>query len=99
MTAYMIMCGAQTKIIQQKVRRLLGKAHIGLVYSKKINQLLDDLQTNTLNMQTNGIPLKPLESRLTQKQTFVVYNETAEGDMFFMEVCDDAVILRESTVK
>ncbi|KAI1725545.1 DENN (AEX-3) domain-containing protein [Ditylenchus destructor] len=90
LTAYMVMCGVPTKVIQQKVRRLLGKAHIGLVYSKKLNQLLDDLQ----NVQNNSIPLKPLESRLTQKQTFIIHNETAEGTVLFMEICDDAVILR-----
>jgi hypothetical protein len=43
MTAYMVMCGAPSKVLQQKIRRMLGKAHIGLVYSRKINQLLDDL--------------------------------------------------------
>jgi len=45
LTAYMVMCGTATKAIQQKVRRLLGKAHIGLIYSKMINHLLDDLPT------------------------------------------------------
>lgn len=43
LTAYMIMCGTGQKAIQQKIRRLLGKAHIGLVCSKEINHLLDDL--------------------------------------------------------
>uniref|UniRef100_A0A7E4W4U7 MAP kinase-activating death domain protein n=1 Tax=Panagrellus redivivus TaxID=6233 RepID=A0A7E4W4U7_PANRE len=94
MTAYMIMCGAPTKIIQQKVRRLLGKAHIGLVYSKKINLLLDELP----KAHSNNIPLKPLGSRLMQKQSFTVHTgSTAEGTMMFLEVTDDAVILRAIT--
>ena len=42
LTAFMLMCGTPQKAIQQKVRRMLGKAHIGLAYSKRINQLLDD---------------------------------------------------------
>uniref|UniRef100_A0AC34GSX0 MAP kinase-activating death domain protein n=1 Tax=Panagrolaimus sp. ES5 TaxID=591445 RepID=A0AC34GSX0_9BILA len=94
MTAYMVMCGAQTKIIQQKVRRLLGKAHIGLVYSKKINQLLDELP----KAQSNNIPLKPLGSRLMQKQSFTVHTgSSSEGTMMFLEVTDDAIILRAVT--
>lgn len=43
LTAFMLMCGTPQKSIQQKVRRMLGKAHIGLAYSKRINQLLDEL--------------------------------------------------------
>ncbi|CAJ0938004.1 unnamed protein product, partial [Mesorhabditis belari] len=71
------MCGTGQKASQQKIRRLLGKAHIGLVCSKTINQLLDELP----QQQGNAIPLKPLGSRM----------------MLFMEVCDDAVVLRAVT--
>ncbi|GMT35060.1 hypothetical protein PFISCL1PPCAC_26357, partial [Pristionchus fissidentatus] len=94
LTAYMIMCGTGQKAIQQKIRRLLGKAHIGLVCSKEINQLLDDLPQT----QGNSIQLKPLGSRLVQKQSFTVYvGSNTEGTMMFMEVCDDAVVLRAVT--
>ncbi|CAI2355571.1 unnamed protein product [Caenorhabditis sp. 36 PRJEB53466] len=94
MTAYMIMCGTGQKALQQKVRRLLGKAHIGLVCSKEINKLLDELPAT----QGNFIPLKPLGSRLVQKQSFTVCpGPNAEGQMMFMEVCDDAVVLRSIT--
>uniref|UniRef100_A0A915A4P3 MAP kinase-activating death domain protein n=1 Tax=Parascaris univalens TaxID=6257 RepID=A0A915A4P3_PARUN len=94
LTAYMIMCGTGQKAIQQKIRRLLGKAHIGLVYSKTINQLLDHLPQT----QGNGIPLKPLGSRLMQKQSFTVHvGANAQGTLMFMEVCDDAVVLRAVT--
>jgi len=94
MTAYMVMCSVPTRTIQQKVRRLLGKAHIGLIYSKKINQLLDELQ----KAHSNNIPLKPLGSRLMQKQSFTVHTgSNAEGTMMFLEVTDDAVILRATT--
>uniref|UniRef100_A0A915PNB8 MAP kinase-activating death domain protein n=1 Tax=Setaria digitata TaxID=48799 RepID=A0A915PNB8_9BILA len=94
LTAYMIMCGAGQRAVQQKIRRLLGKAHIGLVYSKTINQLLDDLPKT----QSNGIPLKPLGSRLIQKQSFTVHEgATAQDPMMFVEVCDDAVVLRAVT--
>ncbi|VDK89012.1 unnamed protein product [Litomosoides sigmodontis] len=94
LTSYMIMCGAGQRIVQQKIRRLLGKAHIGLIYSKTINQLLDDLPKT----QSNGIPLKPLGSRLIQKQSFTVHEgATAQDPLMFLEVCDDAVVLRAVT--
>ena len=41
----MHLCHVPVRTIQQKVRRMLGKAHIGLIYSKRINQLLDELIT------------------------------------------------------
>uniref|UniRef100_A0AC34Q660 MAP kinase-activating death domain protein n=1 Tax=Panagrolaimus sp. JU765 TaxID=591449 RepID=A0AC34Q660_9BILA len=94
MTAYMVMCNVPLKTIQQKVRRLLGKAHIGLVYSKKINQLLDELS----KAHSNNIPLKPLGSRLTQKQSFTVHTGSSiDGALMFLEVTDDAVIIRATT--
>uniref|UniRef100_A0A8R1DES0 MAP kinase-activating death domain protein n=1 Tax=Caenorhabditis japonica TaxID=281687 RepID=A0A8R1DES0_CAEJA len=94
MSAYMIMCGTGQRALQQKIRRLLGKAHIGLAYSKEINKLLDELPPT----QGNFIPLKPLGSRLVQKQSFTVYpGPNSEGQMMFMEVCDDAVVLRAIT--
>uniref|UniRef100_A0A0K0D6V9 Drf_GBD domain-containing protein n=1 Tax=Angiostrongylus cantonensis TaxID=6313 RepID=A0A0K0D6V9_ANGCA len=83
LTAYMIMCGTGQKAIQQKTRRLLGKAHIGLVCSKEINKLLDDLPQT----QGNLIPLKPLGSRLVQKHSFTVYaGSSSQDEMMFMEV-------------
>ncbi|VDK82304.1 unnamed protein product, partial [Onchocerca ochengi] len=94
LTSYMIMCGGSQRAVQQKIRRLLGKAHIGLVYSKTINQLLDDLPKT----RSNRIPLKPLGSRLIQKQSFTVHEgSTAQDPLMFMEVCDDAVVLRAVT--
>ncbi|KAK6028646.1 hypothetical protein OSTOST_05268, partial [Ostertagia ostertagi] len=83
MTAYMIMCGTGQKAIQQKIRRLLGKAHIGLVCSKEINKLLDKLPQT----QGNSIPLKPLGSRLVQKHSFAVHGgSSSQDDIMFMEV-------------
>ncbi|PAV73893.1 hypothetical protein WR25_16074 [Diploscapter pachys] len=94
MTAYMVMCGTGQRAIQQKIRRLLGKAHIGLVCSKEINKLLDELPQT----QGNTISLKPLGSRLVQKHSFTVYVGPApEGPIMFMEVCDDSVVLRSVT--
>ncbi|VDO55739.1 unnamed protein product, partial [Haemonchus placei] len=80
MTAYMIMCGTGQKAIQQKIRRLLGKAHIGLVCSMEINKLLDKLPQT----QGNSIPLKPLGSRLVQKYSFAVHDGSIHDSQFFL---------------
>uniref|UniRef100_A0A1I8BUI1 MAP kinase-activating death domain protein n=1 Tax=Meloidogyne hapla TaxID=6305 RepID=A0A1I8BUI1_MELHA len=92
MTAMMHLCHVPVRTIQQKVRRMLGKAHIGLIYSKRINQLLDEL----INLPPTGkIPLKPLVSRLIQKQVFAVHEgSNADAPLCFLEICDDAIILR-----
>lgn len=43
MTAVMLMCNCPRQALQQKIRRLLGKAHVGLIHSQQINDLLDRL--------------------------------------------------------
>ncbi|VDP11901.1 unnamed protein product [Soboliphyme baturini] len=43
----------------------------------------------------NDIRLKPLSSRLLQRQSFTVHvGSDMNGDMMFLEVCDDLIILR-----
>ena len=42
-----------------QVRRLLGKSHIGLIYSQEITQLIDKLN----HLTANDIDLKQLLSR------------------------------------
>ncbi|CAI4223935.1 unnamed protein product [Auanema sp. JU1783] len=94
LTSYMIMCGTGQQSIQMKVRRLLGKAHVGLIASQKVNRLLDDLPSE----QTNAISLKPLGSRLLQKLSFVVYTApNNEGEMLFVDVSEDAMVVRGVT--
>ncbi|KAL7992324.1 hypothetical protein Chor_016580 [Crotalus horridus] len=43
MIAYMIMMKVQKNDIRKKVRRLMGKSHIGLVHSQEINETLDKI--------------------------------------------------------
>lgn len=38
------MLNVEKKDVRQKVRRLLGKSHIGLIYSQELNQLLDQIK-------------------------------------------------------
>ncbi|XP_038557090.1 MAP kinase-activating death domain protein isoform X16 [Micropterus salmoides] len=93
MIAYMLMLKLNKNDIRKKVRRLMGKSHIGLSYSQEINEILDKLP------QMNGreLPIRPSGSRHIKKQTFVVHAGTdTTGDIFFMEVCDDCIVLRSN---
>jgi len=77
--------------VKRKIRRLLGKSHIGMVHSQEINVLLDKL--NQLN--ANDIDLKPLPSRQVNRQSFTVHAGTdSTGDLLFLEVRDDGMVLR-----
>jgi len=90
-TAFMIMVDVNRTEIRRKIRRLLGKCHIGLVYSAEVNEVLDQID----HLRANDIDLKPLTSRQIHRQTFSVHLGTdASGDMMFMEVRDDGLILR-----
>ncbi|XP_069385731.1 MAP kinase-activating death domain protein isoform X25 [Paralichthys olivaceus] len=93
MIAYMLMLKLNKNDIRKKVRRLMGKSHIGLTYSQEINELLDKLA----NMNGRELSIRPSGSRHIKKQTFVVHAGTdTTGDIFFMEVCDDCIVLRSN---
>ncbi|CAL1535362.1 unnamed protein product [Lymnaea stagnalis] len=92
--AFMLMMRVPKNELKKKIRRLLGKSHIGLVQSQDINNLCDTLQ----HLFGNDIDLKPMCSRRMQKQSFTVHWGTDNtGDMLFMEVCDDCLLLRSVT--
>lgn len=42
-TAMMVMVAVSRNEVRNKVRRLLGKSHIGLVYSQEVHELLDKI--------------------------------------------------------
>ncbi|XP_060920690.1 MAP kinase-activating death domain protein isoform X3 [Labrus mixtus] len=93
MIAFMLMMKLTKNDIRKKVRRLMGKSHIGLSYSQEINEILDKLA----NMNGRELPIRPSGSRHIKKQTFVVHAGTdTTGDIFFMEVCDDCIVLRSN---
>uniref|UniRef100_A0A663EN03 MAP kinase-activating death domain protein n=1 Tax=Aquila chrysaetos chrysaetos TaxID=223781 RepID=A0A663EN03_AQUCH len=93
MIAYMLMIKVNKNDIRKKVRRLMGKSHIGLVHSQQINDTLDKLA----NLNGRELPVRPSGSRHIKKQTFVVHAGTdTTGDIFFMEVCDDCIVLRSN---
>ncbi|KAM4778999.1 MAP kinase-activating death domain protein isoform 26-T27 [Cyanocitta cristata] len=93
MIAFMLMIKVNKNDIRKKVRRLMGKSHIGLVHSQQINDILDKLA----NLNGRELPVRPSGSRHIKKQTFVVHAGTdTTGDIFFMEVCDDCIVLRSN---
>ncbi|XP_060619277.2 MAP kinase-activating death domain protein isoform X22 [Anolis sagrei] len=93
MIAYMLMMKVQKSDIRKKVRRLMGKSHIGLMHSQEINDALDKIS----NMNGRELAIRPSGSRYIKKQTFVVHAGTdTTGDIFFMEVCDDCIVLRSN---
>jgi hypothetical protein len=48
-TACMVMVGVARTEVRNKVRRLLGKSHIGLVYSQEVHELLDQINNLVSN--------------------------------------------------
>ncbi|XP_063083946.1 MAP kinase-activating death domain protein isoform X7 [Cavia porcellus] len=91
--SYMLLMKVNKNDIRKKVRRLMGKSHIGLVYSQQINEVLDQLAT----LNGRDLSIRSSGSRHMKKQTFVVHAGTdTNGDIFFMEVCDDCVVLRSN---
>lgn len=93
MIAYMLMIKVNKNDIRKKVRRLMGKSHIGLLHSQQLNDILDKLA----NLNGRELPVRPSGSRHIKKQTFVVHAGTdTTGDIFFMEVCDDCIVLRSN---
>ncbi|KOC60958.1 MAP kinase-activating death domain protein [Habropoda laboriosa] len=91
LTAILVMLNVDKNEVKRKVRRLLGKSHIGLIYSQELNQLLDQIN----NLYGNDIDLKPLTSRQMHRQSFTVHaGVDAEGDLRFLEVRHDGLVLR-----
>ncbi|KAJ9588129.1 hypothetical protein L9F63_018487, partial [Diploptera punctata] len=91
LVAIMVMMNVNKMELKRKVRRLLGKSHIGLVYSQEVNELLDQIN----NLHGNDIDLKPLGSRQVHRQSFTVHaGIDATGDLLFLEVREDGLVLR-----
>ena len=83
LVAYMMMMQIDQMDVKRIVRRLLGKSHIGLIYSQEINLVLDKVA----QLAANDIDLKQLPSRQVNRQTFTVHCGTdPSGDLLFMEV-------------
>ncbi|RZF38506.1 hypothetical protein LSTR_LSTR006101, partial [Laodelphax striatellus] len=91
LTAIMLMVNVNKTELKRKIRRLLGKSHIGLVYSQEVNVLLDQIN----NLHGNDIDLKPVVSRQSHRKSFNVHSGVdSSGDLLFLEVREDGLVLR-----
>ncbi|XP_075211719.1 rab3 GDP-GTP exchange factor [Lycorma delicatula] len=91
LTAIMLMVNVNKMELKRKIRRLLGKSHIGLVYSQEVNVLLDQIN----NLHGNDIDLKPVVSRQSHRKSFNVHSGIdSAGDLLFLEVREDGLVLR-----
>ena len=52
LVAFMVMIDVDRNELKRKVRRLLGKSHIGLAYSHEIHQLLDQVEHLVIHFKT-----------------------------------------------
>lgn len=62
LTAELVMLNVHKEELKRKVRRLLGKSHIGLVYSQEVHSLLDQI-THLVSFSKE---LKTISCRLTE---------------------------------
>lgn len=91
MTAFMVMLRVDKPSIRQKIRRLLGKCHIGLVNSAEINKLLEQIDS----LKGNDIDLKQIASREERRRTFTLHRGTdSKGEIVFMEISDNGLVIR-----
>ncbi|CAM9120810.1 unnamed protein product, partial [Lampetra fluviatilis] len=95
MVAFMSVMKVDGTDMRRKVRRLLGKSHVGLTHSQRINELLDSLTEPRINELLDSltepssrcVQLKQRPSRQLKKHSFVVHAGTRHGRRHvFMEV-------------
>lgn len=93
MVAFMVVMGVNKKELKFKVRRLLAKSHIGIAHSQRIDDLLSSLNDVT----GNDIDLLVPRSKRMKMQNFVVHlGDSQSGFMFFLEVREDCLILKNT---
>ncbi|XP_065645694.1 MAP kinase-activating death domain protein isoform X2 [Hydra vulgaris] len=93
MIAFMLCMDVSKKEIKRKIRRLLGKSHIGLSQTHWIDNLLDDID----KLEGNDIDLMIPKSRLLKIQIFVVHlGDNQSGTMIFLEVREDSIVLKST---
>lgn len=63
-TAFMVMMRVAKPEVRKKIRRLLGKSHIGLAYSAEVNNLLDQISNLVRTITENKVPRKEMNRSL-----------------------------------
>ena len=93
MIGFMVCMKVPKAKIKPKVRSLLAKAHIGLLQTQWLNNLLDVIP----DVDGNDIDLLVPRSHQLKIQIFVVHiGDSQEGPVFFLEVREDCIVLKST---
>ncbi|XP_050526812.1 MAP kinase-activating death domain protein isoform X2 [Daktulosphaira vitifoliae] len=87
---FMIMMCVPKENLMKIVRTLVGKSRITNCYASEITGLMSQLS----NLHGNDIDLKPSNSRQAHRQSFAVHCGDSSGELLFLEVRDDGLVLR-----
>lgn len=71
-TAFMVMMRVAKPEVRKKIRRLLGKSHIGLAYSAEVNNLLDQIGNLVSTITGNLSPLNKIKRLSRWEKLFFV---------------------------
>ncbi|XP_050064071.1 MAP kinase-activating death domain protein isoform X5 [Aphis gossypii] len=88
--AFMIMVNVPKESIMKIVRTLVGKSRVTNCYATEITSLMTQLS----NLNGNDVDLKPSNSRQAHRQSFAVHCGDSTGELLFLEVRDDGLVLR-----
>ncbi|VVC41070.1 Hypothetical protein CINCED_3A012715 [Cinara cedri] len=88
--AFMIMVNVPKESVMKIVRTMVGKSRVTNCYANEITSLMTQLP----NLKGNGIYLKPSNSRQAHRQSFAVHCGDSTGELLFLEVRDDGLVLR-----
>ncbi|XP_060856008.1 MAP kinase-activating death domain protein isoform X3 [Metopolophium dirhodum] len=88
--AFMIMVNVPKESIMKIVRTLVGKSRVTNCYATEITSLMSQLS----NLNGNDVDLKPSNSRQAHRQSFAVHCGDSTGELLFLEVRDDGLVLR-----
>ncbi|XP_060847508.1 MAP kinase-activating death domain protein isoform X3 [Rhopalosiphum padi] len=88
--AFMIMVNVPKESIMKIVRTLVGKSRVTNCYATEITSLMSQLA----NLNGNDVDLKPSNSRQAHRQSFAVHCGDSTGELLFLEVRDDGLVLR-----
>ncbi|XP_025417158.1 MAP kinase-activating death domain protein isoform X2 [Sipha flava] len=88
--AFMVMVNVPKESVMKIVRTLVGKSRVTNCYATEITSLMAQLS----NLNGNDVDLKPSNSRQAHRQSFAVHCGDSSGELLFLEVRDDGLVLR-----
>ncbi|XP_050426755.1 MAP kinase-activating death domain protein isoform X2 [Adelges cooleyi] len=91
--AFMIMMNVPKDSLMKIVRTLVGKSRVTNCYATEITGLMSQLT----NLHGNDVDLKPSNSRQAHRQSFAVHCGDSSGELLFLEVRDDGLVLRSGS--